>query len=329
MSTEKLKMLKDNQGNVFEFAIAGISYCDGLQEALDLKAVDDDVVHLDKTEIITGYKTFSNGLTASGTTTVNALEVTGNQSNDGTLEVDGTITGNTNIISKGTVQSRRTSYPLVGAMRVDSNGDQTGYAKLEVDNANKLMLVCAAESGSSDTKVIRYANSQYEFYGAAESVIDYGNTSRRLKIGYSGTSLTECTYLAAYGTTSDGDNVIKDIKCEDVTVGNATNSTMATTVKDYGHTSSSSSNEGIMIGWGGSSMTEAEYLAVYHYNSTTHQAYIKDMNITNAYHLSLSGRTLGLNFGSSTVISCGTVTLPGTDVVFNQVGTDTNTLYCV
>ena len=54
----------------------------------------------------------------------------------------------------------------------------------------------------------------------ATAVQDYENTSATVKIGYSGSSLTSCTYLAAYGSVN-GQTVIKDISPSNITAGSA------------------------------------------------------------------------------------------------------------
>lgn len=55
----------------------------------------------------------------------------------------------------------------------------------------------------------------------ATAVVDYGGTAYTIKIGYRGDALRSATSLAAY-TVVNGQNCIKDINVDDVTVGNAT-----------------------------------------------------------------------------------------------------------
>ena len=107
---------------------------------------------------------------------------------------------------------------------VDANGNVT----LNGNSATASALSIPSK-GNNTTPIYYNGNSgQFELctpssmsVGNATEVVDYGNTSLRIKIGYSGAALTSTSHLAAY-TTVNGQNCIKDISPSNVTVGNAT-----------------------------------------------------------------------------------------------------------
>ncbi len=85
-------------------------------------------------------------------------------------------------------------------------------------NENSLKTKTITASGSvTATKFTGNLNGNAD---SATAVLDYGNTSKKIKIGYAGASLTSCSFLAAYNSNG---TAIKDIAPANVTVGNAEN----------------------------------------------------------------------------------------------------------
>ena len=156
MATYYLESIKDDSENEFVFKLKGINYVDGLPSALSSKAEETSVVHINGNETIAGTKTFSNGATVEGTLAVSYIDGTG------VIETDGIIRS-----TGSTIYSQRTSWPLVGARKIDSNGDLLGYAKLEVDNNDKLRLI-SADADNVDTSIIKYEDGDFKYIGSAK-----------------------------------------------------------------------------------------------------------------------------------------------------------------
>ena len=106
---------------------------------------------------------------------------------------------------------------------------------------SKIETVLGLGKGSLTTKTITATSvTATEFKGNlkgnadsatyATTVVDYGNSSKRIKIGYAGESLSTCRFLAAYN--NDG-TAIKDISPDSVTVGKATSAGNADTVDGH------------------------------------------------------------------------------------------------
>lgn len=110
-----------------------------------------------------------------------------------------------------------------------SNASGTWGINISGNAATASALSIPGNKGNNTTPIYYNGNTgQFEVcspssmsVGNATEVVDYGNTSLRIKIGYSGPALTSTSHLAAY-TTVNGQNCIKDISPSNVTVGNAT-----------------------------------------------------------------------------------------------------------
>lgn len=102
-----------------------------------------------------------------------------------------------------------TGASIVGTSILDcadnSTQIQVGFNSIQSD-AN--YLAGYVGSGTS-VKILPVSVSGVRAVGVA----DYGNTNHTIKIGYAGSSLTSCTYLAAYGSNGD---TIKDISLSTV-----------------------------------------------------------------------------------------------------------------
>ncbi|WP_443738427.1 hypothetical protein [Treponema sp.] len=113
---------------------------------------------------------------------------------------------------------------IKGVFKIQTN---TGTDFVKVNPESTEQDGIAAKTLSVDGTINATSVTATEFTGnlkgnadSATAVLDYGTTvgTRKIKIGYTGNSLTSCRFLAAYN--NDG-TAIKDIAPANVTVGNA------------------------------------------------------------------------------------------------------------
>lgn len=126
---------------------------------------------------------------------------------------------------------------IKGVFKIQTN---TGADFVKVNPENTTQDGIAAKTLSVDGTVNATSVTANEFKGNlkgnadsatyATTVVDYGNSSKRIKIGYAGESLSTCRFLAAYN--SDG-TAIKNILPANVTVGKATSAGNADTVDGH------------------------------------------------------------------------------------------------
>lgn len=126
---------------------------------------------------------------------------------------------------KITAKTDNVAYPLLAAASASPTSGSASEAVYDtgVTLNPSTNTIAANISGNSATATKASSSDK------AVALVDYGDTSKTIKVGYSSAALTSATYLAAYGEVN-GQRVIKDIKVADVTVGKASKVSNALTI---------------------------------------------------------------------------------------------------